>query len=65
LVSRLFKQAARIVTGATTLCSIEKLYNDLKWETLSERREKHKLITFYKMKNNLTPEYFSNQTQTI
>ncbi len=50
-------EAARIVTGATKLCSIENLYRDLKWETLSTRRKKHKLIQLFKMKNNLTPNY--------
>ena len=36
------------------------MYNDLKWETLAERRRKHKLILLYKMKHNLTPEYLNN-----
>ena len=31
-------EAARIVTGATKLCNINSLYNDLKWEHLSSRR---------------------------
>ncbi len=53
-------EAARIVCGATKLCNIEKLYLDLKWETLEIRRNKHKLILFYKMKNNLTPQYLSD-----
>ncbi len=50
-------EAARIVCGATKLCSIEKLYQDLKWETLESRRNKHKLILLYKMNNNKTPQY--------
>ncbi len=33
-------EAARIVTGATKLCSIVKLYQDLKWESLADRRTK-------------------------
>jgi hypothetical protein len=53
-------EAARIVTGATKLCSIAKLYNDVKWDTLSNRRRKHKLILFYKMKQNLTPSYLTD-----
>ena len=39
-------EAARICTGATKLCSIAKLQNEVKWEHLSVRREKHKLIIF-------------------
>ncbi len=54
-------EAARIVTGATKLCSIEKIiYRKLKWECLDKRRKKHKLILFYKMKNNLTPPYLTS-----
>ena len=36
----------RIVTGATSLVSIENLYRELGWETLEERRRKHKLYVF-------------------
>ncbi len=50
-------EAARIVTGATKLCNIDKLYNELKWEKLETRRKNHKLVTFYKMSNNLSPQY--------
>ena len=53
-------EAARIVTGATKLVSINTLYNECGWETLEKRREKHKLIQFYKMKNGLTPEYLND-----
>ncbi len=53
-------EAARIVCGATKLCNIEKLYQELKWETLENRRNKHKLILLYKMKNNKTPPYLSD-----
>ena len=52
--------AARIVSGATKYCNTNSLLLDLKWETLSERRKKHKLILFYKMHQNITPNYLSN-----
>jgi hypothetical protein len=29
------------------------------WEKLKDRREKHKLVQFYKMTKNLTPHYIS------
>ena len=35
---------ARIITGATNLCSIDKLLADLGWKTLQERHTKHKLV---------------------
>ena len=50
-------EAARIITGATKLCSIAKLHADLGLESLQARRTKQKLIVFYKMINGLTPEY--------
>ena len=37
-------QAARIVTGTTTLVSLDKLYQETGWETLEERK---KSITMY------------------
>ncbi|MCG8078251.1 MAG: reverse transcriptase family protein, partial [Candidatus Thiodiazotropha taylori] len=53
-------EAARIITGATKLCSIEKLLLDLGWESLQSRRNKHKLVLFYKALNGLTPSYLSD-----
>ena len=50
-------EAGRIVSGATKLCSIEKLLAELGWKTLQERRTKHKLVIFYKIVNGLTPDY--------
>ncbi len=48
------------MTGGTKLCSIDKLNAETKWESLDSRRRKHKLILFYKMKNNMTPVYLTN-----
>ena len=50
-------ESARIVSGATKLCSIEKLFVELGWESLQSRRNKHKLILFYKILHGLTPDY--------
>ena len=50
-------EAARTITGATKLCSINKLLAYLGWEALQSRRDKHKLVIFYKTINGLTPEY--------
>ena len=50
-------EAARIITGATKLCSTEKLLSDLGWDSLQNRRNKHKLTILYKILNGLTPEY--------
>ena len=34
--------------------------NEIGWETLQNRRKKHRLVTFYKMTNGLTPQYLTN-----
>jgi hypothetical protein len=36
-----------------------KLYEELGWEPLYKRREKHKLILMYKIINGHTPNYLS------
>jgi hypothetical protein len=53
-------EAARIVAGATKQCNIDKLISELGWESLENRRNKHKLILLYKMKNHISPSYLSN-----
>ena len=50
-------EAARIVTGATKLTSLNKLYTETGWDTLQKRRQNHKLIQFHKMTFGLTPTY--------
>ena len=53
-------EARRIVSGATKLCSIKKLLTELGWDTLQERRTKHKLIILYKIINGLISNYLSD-----
>ena len=49
--------AERIVTGGTKLTGLNRLYEETKWEKLSDRRQNHKLILFHKIKNNRIPQY--------
>ena len=49
--------AARVVTGATQTVNLNSLYEELKWESLSERRLKQKLTLMYKIQNGLAPAY--------
>ena len=53
-------EAARIVTGATKLASIDSLHTETGWETLGSRMETHQLTMFYKMKNELCPDYLAS-----
>lgn len=52
--------AARIITGLRINSSRTKLYYELGWDMLSERRKVHKLILFYKMVNHMVPTYLEN-----
>ena len=49
--------ACRIISGGTKLCSIQKLYDETGFETLQERRQKHRLCQMFKMTNGLAPFY--------
>ena len=53
-------EAARTATGTTKLVSIHVLYSEIRWDTLQQRRNNHKLTLFYKKTHNLTPEYLSS-----
>ena len=59
-------EAARIITSATKLCSIEiKKFFELRWESLHSRRNKNMLAIFYKILNGLTPNYLSDLVPSI
>ena len=50
-------QAALAVSGAWKGTNRDKIYEELGWETLDQRRFFRRLVQFYKIVNNLTPEY--------
>ena len=56
-IDKLQNEAARIVTGLTRSVSLENLYRECGWETLSARRKNSKLCFMYKVSNNLVPHY--------
>ena len=53
-------EAGRIVSGTTKLVGIDKLYAELGWLKLSERRNLHKLFLFFKMENGQAPPYLTD-----
>ena len=59
-LDKIHREVGRIVSGCTRLVSIDDLYSELQWETLRDRRRKHKLILLYKMINGLVPEHLSS-----
>ena len=50
-------QAALAVSGAWKGTSRDKIYNELGWESLHNRREFRRMTQFYKIMNDLTPPY--------
>ena len=59
-IEKIQLEARRIVTGSMKLVVINKLYKELGWLKLSERRDLHKLFLFFKMDHGLAPLYLSN-----
>ena len=53
-------QAALAVSGAWKGTSMSKIYEELGWETLNERRMFKRLTQFYKIMHNLTPNYLKS-----
>ena len=52
--------AALAVTGTWKGTSLNKIYEELGWESLSDRRWSRRLIQFYKIQNNYTPNYLKS-----
>ena len=52
--------AALAITGTWKCTSRNKLYDELGWESLSDRRWSRRLILLYKIRNNMTPLYLRN-----
>ena len=52
--------AARTVTGTNRNASKQSIYCETGWGTLSNRREKQRLILFYKIINGLAPRHLEN-----
>ena len=60
LLEKLQLEAARIVTGLPSYVNTQALYFETGWENLESRRNRRKLVLFYKMHNQLTPTYLHN-----
>ena len=59
-IERVQYQAALAVTGTWKGTSTNKIYEELGWESLTDRRWFRRLVQFYKIKNNLTPDYLKD-----
>ena len=54
-LQKLQKDAARLVTGLTRSVSLEHLYKECGWATLSQRRHQHKLSFMYNVNTDMVP----------
>ena len=59
LLERIQYKAALIVSGCWQGTSRKKLYEELGWESLSDRRWLRRLTIFFKITNGLAPSYLS------
>ena len=57
-------QAALAVTGAWKGTNREKIYDELGWETLENRRIFRRLVQFYKIMAGKTPDYTYSRTSS-
>ena len=57
-------QAALAVTGTWRRTSQNRIYDELGWEPLSERRWFRRLVQFFKIQNGLTPDYLKDPVPT-
>ena len=53
-------QAGLIVTGCWKGTSRYKLFKELGWETLADRRNRHRLSLYYKIKTDNAPDYLNS-----
>jgi len=53
-------EATRIVTGTTRSISTIKLYNEIGWLTLEDRRKYQKFVLTFKIKNDMVQDYLNN-----
>ncbi|MCG7877681.1 MAG: reverse transcriptase domain-containing protein [Candidatus Thiodiazotropha endolucinida] len=59
-LEKLQHEAARVVTGLTRSVSLERLYLECGWISLSERRKNQKLYFMYKANNSQVPSYIND-----
>ena len=59
-LEKLQNEAARIVTELTRSASLAKLYSEIGWLSLSDRRSYQKLVIVYKSRNGLVPDFLKD-----
>ena len=64
-LDKLQRKASLLCTGAFRITSNEKLLKELEWPKIKNRRTSHRLVLFYKILNDLTPQYLKQLCKLI
>ena len=64
-LDKLQRKASLLCTGAFRITSNEKLLKELGWPKLKNRRTSHRLVLFYKILNDLIPQYLKQLCNLI
>ena len=64
-VERIQYHAALSITGAWQGTNLDKIYEELGWESLTNRRHYRRLIQFYKIQNDLVPSYLKKPLPVV
>ena len=59
-IEKIQMEAASIVTGGIRLVSLNNIFLETGWDKLKNHREMHRLVYFFKMKNNISLQYLSD-----
>ena len=60
LYKKIQNETARLVTGLTRSVSLENLFTEYGWTTLSKRRQQHKLSSMFKVNNDIVLSYIQD-----
>ena len=64
-LQKIQNEAARLVTGLIRSVSLENLFKECGWTTLSKRRQQHKLSFMYKVNNGIVPSHIQDLVSEI
>ena len=64
-LQRIQYHAALAITGSWKGTNLNRIYDELGWESLTDRRWCRRLFHFYKIQNNLTPPYLKDPIPPI
>ena len=64
-LDKLQRKDSLLCTGAFRITNNEKLLKELGWLILTKRRTSHRLVLFYKILNDLTPQYLNHLCNLI